>query len=59
MLVLSMKKGDKIDIGDNITVCFVKKKSRGQIAIGFEAPKEINIVRHNAIIKIRKENDNE
>jgi len=56
MLVLSMKKGDKIDIGDNITVCFVKHKSNQQIAIGFEAPKEINIVRHDAIVKTRKEN---
>ena len=55
MLVLTMRENDKIDIGDDITICCVRMNSKSnQVKIGFEAPKEIQIVRHNAIRKDKK-----
>ena len=44
MLVLSRKVGDKIMIGDNITVV-VNKVAGNRISLGIEAPDDVRIVR--------------
>ncbi len=44
MLVLSRKLGEKIVIGDNITVTIVKI-DRNQIRIGIEAPQDVPVYR--------------
>ena len=44
MLVLSRKPGEKILIGDNITVTIVRI-GPNTVRIGIEAPREMNIVR--------------
>jgi carbon storage regulator len=43
MLVLGRKQGEKIYIGDNITITVVK--SMGQVALGIQAPKDIRVDR--------------
>lgn len=47
MLVLSRKKDEALQIGDNIriTVCHV---GNGKVRIGIDAPKELNITRCDA-----------
>jgi len=54
MLVLTMKIGDKIDIGSDITICYTKKKEKDQILVGFEAPENVQIIRQNAKCKTKK-----
>jgi carbon storage regulator len=44
MLVLSRKAGDRIMIGDNITVV-VNKVAGNRISLGIEAPPDVRIVR--------------
>ncbi len=44
MLVLSRKVGEKIVIGDNITVV-VNRVSGNRISVGIEAPADVRIVR--------------
>ena len=44
MLVLSRKPGEKILIGDNVTVTIVRI-SPNTVRIGIEAPRDMNIVR--------------
>ena len=44
MLVLSRKVGEKIVIGDNITIV-VNRISGNRVSIGVEAPEDLNIVR--------------
>ena len=44
MLVLSRKVGEKLIIGDNITVV-VSRVSGNRVTIGIEAPPEVRIVR--------------
>lgn len=44
MLVLSRKPGEKILIGDNVTVTIVRI-GPNTVRIGIEAPKDMNIVR--------------
>jgi len=44
MLVLSRKEGERIVIGDNITLV-VSKVSGNRVTIGIEAPKDIKVVR--------------
>ena len=44
MLVLSRKVGEKIVIGDNITVV-VNRVSGNRISLGIEAPADVRIVR--------------
>lgn len=48
MLVLTRKKGEKLMIGDNITVTVLNVKEGGRLVVlGIEAPKEIPIEREN------------
>ena len=44
MLVLSRKKDEQIVIGDSIVVTVVRV-GRGQVKIGIEAPKDLQILR--------------
>ena len=53
MLALTMGKGDKIDIG-NVTITYVRMSGSGKIVVGFEAPEEVQILRHNAVCKVAK-----
>ena len=48
MLVLSRKLGEKIHIGDNITVTIVDI-DRGKVRIGIEAPREVPVFRHELV----------
>lgn len=47
MLVLSRKVGDKIQIGDNITITVADIRGE-KVRIGIEAPGDVQIVRDDA-----------
>lgn len=47
MLVLSAKPGESIQVGENIRVTVLTNKS-GQTRLGFDAPREVKILRDNA-----------
>ena len=44
MLVLSRKEGERIVIGDNITLV-ISKVSGNRVTIGIEAPRDVKVVR--------------
>ncbi len=44
MLVLSRKEGERLVIGDNITIV-ISKVSGNRVTIGIEAPSDVRIVR--------------
>lgn len=54
MLILTRKIGEKIVIGDDITVSIIDVKA-GVIRIGIEAPKSVAVDREE--IRIQKNND--
>ncbi len=58
MLVLSRKAGEKVKIGDDITVTVLEQRT-GQVRLGFEAPKEVSVHREEIYLRIRQETDNE
>ncbi len=51
MLVLSRKEGERIVIGDQITLV-VSKVSGNRVTIGIEAPKDIKITRGELLIEL-------
>ncbi len=53
MLVVSRKVGERILIGDKITVIVVKVGSSG-VRIGIEAPKEMAVVREELAERLRQ-----
>jgi len=55
MLILTRKLGEKINIGDDITVTLLDIKG-AQIKLGIDAPKHIGIHRNEIYEKIREEN---
>ena len=55
MLILTRKLGEKINIGDDITVTLVEIKGT-QVKLGIEAPKTIEIHRQEIYERIREEN---
>ena len=55
MLILTRKLGEKINIGDDITVTLVEIKG-AQVKLGIEAPKHIKIHRQEIYERIREEN---
>lgn len=48
MLVLSRKAGERIHIGENITLTIVRIGSNN-VRIGIDAPRELNIVRDELV----------
>ena len=48
MLVLTRGEGDEILIGDNIRILVVEVRSAGQVRIGIDAPRDVQIVRPDA-----------
>jgi carbon storage regulator len=50
MLVLSRKPGERILIGDNVTVTIVRI-GPNTVKLGIDAPKELNIVREELCIE--------
>lgn len=54
MLVLSRKKSERIVIGDEITVTIVEIRG-DKVRLGFEAPAEIGIWRHELWIERQRE----
>ena len=57
MLILTRKLGEKIAIGDDITITLVEIKGT-QVKLGIEAPKHIEIHRQEVYERIRQENLN-
>jgi carbon storage regulator len=55
MLILTRKLGEKITIGDDITITLVEIKGT-QVKLGIEAPKRIEIHRQEVYERIRQEN---
>ena len=55
MLVLSRKEGEKIIIDDNIEVTVLESEN-GQVQLGIDAPKSIEIHREEVYRRIEKEN---
>jgi carbon storage regulator len=55
MLILTRKAGEKIRIGDNITI-HVVDVGKGNVRIGVEAPKDVTIMRDEVLERIEKEN---
>ena len=53
MLVLSRKIGERILIGDKITVTVVKI-GHGGVRIGVEAPQELAVVREELALELRR-----
>ncbi len=56
MLVLSRKLGEKIIIGDNITITVVDI-DRGKIRLGIEAPRDVPIFRQE-LLPLKGSGDN-
>ena len=55
MLILTRKLGEKITIGDEITITLIEIKG-SQVKLGIEAPRSVSIHRQEIYEKIRKEN---
>lgn len=55
MLILTRKLGEKINIGDDITVTLIEIKG-SQVKLGIEAPRNIEIHRQEIYERIREEN---
>jgi len=57
MLILTRRVGEKITIGDNITieVMETKRESR-QVRLGIDAPKEVAVHREEIYERIQNEN---
>jgi carbon storage regulator len=55
MLILTRKLGERIAVGDNITITFLEIKGK-QVKVGIEAPRNISVHRQEIYEKIRSEN---
>ena len=55
MLILTRKPGEKIRIGDDITI-HVVDIGKGNVRIGVEAPKDVSIMRDEVVERIAEEN---
>jgi len=58
MLVLSRKAGERIWIGDEISVTVVRITGGG-VRIGIEAPEEMPVVREELKLKMEQEDSND
>jgi carbon storage regulator len=55
LLVLTRKLGEKIQIGDNISILIMDIKGK-QVRLGIEAPSEIKVHREEIYKRIKEEN---
>jgi carbon storage regulator len=55
VLVLTRKSGEKIQIGDDITILIMDVKGK-HVRIGIEAPSDVKVHREEIFIKIQEEN---
>ena len=55
MLILTRKAGEKIRIGDDITI-HVVDIGKGNVRIGVDAPKDVAIMRNEVVERIEEEN---
>ena len=55
MLVISRKTGERINLGDDITVT-VLEISGSTVRIGIEAPSEVAVHRHEVWVAVQEEN---
>ncbi len=55
MLILTRKLGERITIGDDITITLLEVKG-SQVKLGIKAPKTISIHRHEIYERIKAEN---
>jgi len=55
MLILSRKIGEKIKIGDDVTLCVVEI-AKGHVKLGIEAPKTVTILRQEVFERVRDAN---
>ena len=58
MLVLSRRKDEVIQIGDDIRIMIVRI-GPNSVRVGIEAPRELNVVREELVIDKEKEAGNE
>jgi len=57
MLVITRKKGESILIGDDIEIK-VTKIEDGSVKLAISAPKDMTILRHEVLEKVKQENKN-
>lgn len=57
MLVLTRKVGEKIQIGDDISITIMEVKGK-QVRVGIEAPATVKVHREEIYQRIREENIN-
>ena len=55
MLVLTRKVGEKIQIGDHITILIMEVKGK-QVRLGIEAPPDVKVHREEIYQRIQEEN---
>ncbi len=55
MLVLTRKPGESIVIGQNIVITVIEIKG-GQVRIGIDAPREVQVHREEVFEQVRQEN---
>ena len=63
MLIVSLREGDYVMIGDNIKVHYDSRRGADQLAIGIEAPRDVSVLRgklyEEGIAKLAEEGDEE
>ena len=60
MLVLGLRVGEKVQIGDSIWIRYMGPgKFQDQISIAFQAPDDVPILRENAGVRHRKDTNGE
>ncbi len=57
MLVLTRRPGESIVVGDNIVVTVIEIKG-GQVRIGIDAPRDVDVYREEIYEQVRQENLN-
>jgi carbon storage regulator len=55
MLILTRRIGETIIIGDNVKLTILRIDARNNVAIGFDAPKDIPINREEIFKKIQEQ----
>ncbi len=55
MLVLTRKVGEKLLVGDDITISVIEV-NRGSVRIGVEAPRNVSVLRFEVYERIQEEN---